>query len=145
MAAVTLGSLPQSIKAIGILTLVEGALLVAAGLSIVFADSYVSDMTLLGIFHIDPGAFLELRAALGSVAAALGASSLAAGAGLLGMRAWAWLSNVASASLTVAVMLVLLDLDSSTSTATVLLFPLVTAGIILACMLGPGVRPFFNR
>ncbi|AIC15908.1 hypothetical protein [Nitrososphaera viennensis] len=59
--ATTFRTRPSNITIIEVTTLIEGAILIALGLSVAFASYYLSDMKTFVLGPIDPSIFHELR------------------------------------------------------------------------------------
>jgi hypothetical protein len=134
---------PPSITVIGVLTLIQGAVLTGTGLYMLLANSFLSSNMLFVPGAIEPDTFRLLQKAWGSVGVILGAASILVGFGTLGGKKSAWFSNVLVSSYVVASILVIHDIEYLP--AEVLLLSLSVAGIILANLFRPSVRLFFDR
>jgi hypothetical protein len=141
--AIISGKRSVNITVIGMLTLAEGAILIAFGISTAFANRFDSYWTTFIFGHIDTLVFHYLRVALGITAVTLGASSLAVGLGTLAGKKWAWPSNLIVSSLGIAVLLATCDIMYLP--VGTLLISLVLAGTILANLFRHGTRSFFGN
>jgi hypothetical protein len=134
---------PSNITAIGILTLIQGLALIATGLYMALANSFLSSNMFFIPDAIEPNTFRLLQKVWGSVGVILGAASVLIGFWTLGGKKRAWVSNVAVSSVVVAAFLTIHDIKFLP--IEVLLLSLFMAGIILANLFRTSVRSFFDR
>jgi len=118
--------------AIGIMTLVQGGIFIALGLSVALASSYMSDMRFV-FGPIDESIFHELRVMLGDAVVILGISSVAIGIVTLHRKKMMWLSQVITTGLAVAVLLAIYDIMYQPFYF--LLAPLAVSAILVASLL----------